>query len=306
MATLQCKMEMPSVEGLKENELTVGREFLFVCDGEFPKDLACVSPAQPECKPGKLHFVLKPEEKYQIHLLGFEFRSATQADIKATAYKAGNFQYQDLQLTDGTQTLSLGPIQYMVQSVLPPPEPGQQQAKQEPFGPIGPASLSVPMLYWAILAGVIGLIILLCVSKIYRVVQRRNMLERLKEHDSALTPLAQFHQSMRRLQRTNTVFFGGAAKKEDIKQCLEETYQMLKLFLTRSYQMPAMEWNDRLILKDLKKYNRKVYFEHGDELKKLLKEYHRGIQDKDAVTGQDILNIATHCRILVEKMERVS
>ncbi|MEK2646201.1 hypothetical protein [Bdellovibrio sp. BCCA] len=297
MATLQCKMEMPSVEGLKDNELTVGREFLMVCDGEVPKDLV----------QEKLHFVLKAEEKYQIHLLGFEFRSPTQVDIKATAYKAGNFQYQDLQLTDGTQTLSLGPIQYVVQSVLPPQQPGQPPVQQEPFGPIGPASLSVPMLYWAILAGVIGLFILLCVSKIYRVVQRRNMLERLKEHDSALTPLAQFHQSMRRLQRTNTVFFGGTvANKADIIQCVTETQQMLKLYVTRRYQVPAMEWSDRLILKDLKKYNHKVYVEYGDELKKLLKEYSRGIQDKENVTEQDALNIATHCRQLVEKMERVS
>jgi len=296
MAAIQCHMEIPPVEGLKENELTVGREFILVCDGEFPKNLA----------QEKLQFVLKPEQKYQLHLLGFEFRTPTQADIKATAYQAGKFQFQDLQLSDGTQTLSLGPVQYAVESVLPKAEPGQPAVKQEPYGPFGPAALSVPMLYWGLLAAAIGLLILGVVVRIYRYVQRRNMLERLKEHDSALSPLAQFHQSMRRLHRGNTVFLGTGASREDIQACVSETLHMLKLFLTRQYRMPAMEWSDRLILKDLKKYNSAVYAEYGVDLKKLLKEYNRGIQDKDSVSEQDALNLATHCRMLVEKMERMS
>lgn len=295
MATIQCKAEIPAVQGLKDNELTVGREFLLVCDGDFPKDLA----------QEKLQFVIKPEEKYQIHLLGFEFRSPTQADIKVTAYKAGNFQYQDLQLTDGTQVLSLGPIQYVVESVLPKPEPGQPETKQEPYGPVGPASMSVPMLYWALLAGFIGLVILIFIGKIYRVVQRRNMLERLKEHDSALTPLAQFHQSFRRLQRVNTVFFGAKAEKEHIFQCLEETHAMFKLYITRRYQVPAIEWGDRLVLKDIKKHHKAMFLEYGDELKKLFKEFQRGFEDKENLKEQDVLNISTQTRVLVEKMERM-
>lgn len=296
MATIQCKTEIPPLEGLKENELTVGREFFLACEGDFPKDLA----------PEKLAFVLKPEQKYQIQLLNFEFRSQTNADIKVTAYKAGRVQFQDLQLTDGTQTLSLGPVEYAVQTVLPPSEQGQQQAKQEPYGPIGPASLTVPMLYWVILAGLVGLVALLFAGKIYRFIQRRNMLERLKEHDSALSPLAQYHQNLRRLQRTNTVFFGGKAEPTHIKECLDETYQMLKLYLTRRYQVPAMEWSPRLVLKDIKKYHHKVYQEHSSDLENLFKEYTRGIQDKENLKEEDVLMITKHCRQLVEKMERIS
>ncbi|UOF01387.1 hypothetical protein [Bdellovibrio reynosensis] len=296
MATIQCKVEVPAVEGLNENEITVGREILLACEGEFPKNL----------DQEKLHFVLKPEMKYKIHLLKFEFRSSTAADITATAYKAGEIQIDDLQLSDGTQTLSLGAIQYGVQSVLPKQAPGAPEVKQEPFGPFGPAQLSVPMLYWAMLAAFIGLVILLVVAKIYRVVQRRNMLQRLKEHDSALSPLAQFHQSFRKLQRINSVFFGVAASKEDIQTCLEDTNKMLKLFLTRRYQVPALEWNDRLILKDLKKHHPKVHQHFGDDLKKLLNEYSRGFQDKENLKEQDVLNIATSTRHLVEEMERMS
>lgn len=296
MAAIQCKMEIPAIQGLNDNELTVGREFLLVCEGEFPRTLV----------QEKLHFVLRPQEKYQIQLLGFEFRTPTQADLKVTAYRAGQSQFQDLQVTDGTEVLSLGPIQYVVQSVLPKPEPGQPQAKQEPFGPIGPASLGVPMLYWAILAGVVGLAALIFVVRVVRVVQRRSMLARLREHDSALSPMSQFHQSFRRLQRVNTVFFGGQADPEHIKQCLDETSAMFRLFLTRKYQVPALEWNDRLILKDIKKYYPQVFAEYSEDLKKLLKEYARGFEDKDRLKERDVLNIATNTRLLVEKLERVS
>lgn len=296
MTAIQCKTEIPSVQGLNDNELTVGREFLLICDGDFPRTL----------NQEALHFVLKPEEKYQIHLLAFEFRSPTQADLRVTAYKAGTSQFQDLQLTDGVEVLSLGPVQYAVESVLPKPEPGQPQMKMEPYGPVGPASLSVPMLYWAILAGALGLVVLVFASRIFRVVQRRNMLARLKEHDSALSPMAQFHHSFRRLQRGNTVFFGGVADKEHIKECLDETVAMFKLFLTRKYQVPALEWSDRLILKDIKKHHPKVFAEYSEDLKKLFKEYARGFEDKETLKEKDVLNIATNTRLLVEKLERMS
>lgn len=296
MATVQCKVEIPEVQGLTSQELTVGREFLLVCDGEFPKTL----------KQDQLRFVLQPTEKYQIHLLGFEFRSPTQADLKVTTYKAGQFQFQDLQITDGTETLGLGAVQYVVQSVLPQPEQGQPPPKQEPYGPIGPASIGTPLLYWAILVGIIVLFLGAIFGRIYRVVQRKNMIARLKEHDAAMSPISQFHQSMRKLQRANTVFFGGAASADDIKSCVKETEQMLRLFLTRQFQLPAFEWSQRLILKDLKRHHPKVFSEFGQVLAKLMKEYSRAREDQENLTTQDALNIANSTRKMIEGMEKLS
>lgn len=293
MATIQCKTEIPAVEGLKPAELTVGRDFILVCDGDFPRDL----------HQEQLQFVLKPEHKYVLKLRSFEFRSVTTADIKVTSYTAGKFEFPDLQLTDGAQTLALGPVSFAVESVLPPTDPANPEAKPQPFGPFGPAQMSVPPLYWAILFSVIGLFVLALIAKIYRVVQRRNMLERLKEHDSALSPLSEFHKGMRTLARANTVFFGTKVEPDDVKLCLKQTDHMLRLYLTRKFRLPAFEWSDRLILKDIKKHNRKVFDHYAADLKKLLKELSRGLQDKDTVTGQDALNIATQSRTLVEKME---
>lgn len=293
MAAVQCKIEIPTVEGLQENTLTVGREFILACEGEFPRDLHTE----------KMQLVVGSEQKYSIHLLGFEFRSPTIADIKVTAYRAGNIQFEDLKITDGSQTLSLGQVQYQVQSVLQQAQPGEQQAKQEPYGPVGPARLSVPMLYWGILAGLLGLVVLLILTKIYRVVQRRSMLEKLREHDSALSPLAQFHQDLRRLQRSNPVYFGVPAASADVQEAFGILHRSFLLFLTRQYKVPAFEWNERLVLRDLKKYHSRVYAEFADDTKKLYREFSHGLKDQAKLSENDILNLTRHTRQLVEKME---
>lgn len=292
----QCKIQIPPVEGLKEQELTVGREFILVCEGDFPKDLVTE----------KLHFVVDAKAKYAIQLRSMEFRSTTEADLKVTSLMAGKIAIPNLQLTDDTQTLDLGQVAFEVTSVLPPPDP-QNQTKQEPFGPIGPAQLPVPPLYWALLAGVILLAAAIVGMRIFRAVQRRKMLEELREHDSSLSPLAQFHQGFRKLQRQNKVFFGVAnVPQEDVLQCVDDTYRMLKLYLTRKFQVPALEWSPRLVIKDIRKHHPRHFAQDGDELGKLYKEYERAFQDKEYLKAQDVLAIANHCRSLVEKMERLT
>jgi hypothetical protein len=292
----QCKIQIPPVEGLKEQELTVGREFILVCEGAFPKDLAVE----------KLHFIMDAKAKYAIQLRSMEFRSTTEADITVTSLIAGKITIPNLQLTDDTQTLDLGQVAFEVTSVLPPPDP-QNQTKQEAFGPIGPAHLPVPPLYWALLGGVILLAAIIASMRIYRVVQRRKMMEELREHDAAISPLAQFHQGFRKIQRQNKVFFGVAnVPQEDVLQCVDETYHMLKLYLTRKFQVPALEWSPRLVIKDIRRHHPRHYAQDADELGKLYKEYERAFQDKEHLKAQDVLAIANHCRSLVEKMERLT
>jgi hypothetical protein len=297
MADLQCKLEIPKAPGLNDNELTVGREFFLECQGDVPKDI----------DREKINFVLKPEQKYQIHLLGFEFRDSTTVDIKVTSYLAGPLKLDGLVMSDGTQTLNLGNIEYTVQTVIKPPEPqpGEQQpAKQEPYGPMGPAVIGVPMVYWASVVGAIVLVALLAAFRIYRIAQRRRMIEKLREHDSALSPIAQYHQNMRRLQRENTVFFGGEGTESDVLRSLDEGSRFLKLYLTRRFTIPAMEWSDRLIVSDLKRHHKKVYSEHGSDIKRTLKEYSRAFQDKKKLKTADVLNLTKSNRKLVESLER--
>jgi hypothetical protein len=300
MADLQCKLEIPKIEGLKDQELTVGREFFLSCDGEVPKTI----------NRDKVHFVLKPENKYQLQLLGFEFRTSSVVDLKVTSYLAGQHHVEGVQLTDGEFTVALAPVDFTVQTVLEPPaaptQPGEQPAKQEPYGPIGPAVIGIPLVYWASFLAVLSVMGLFAAFRFYRIAQRRRMLERLRQHDSALSPIAEFHQNMRRLARENTVFFGGEGTAEDVHRSLDEGHRVLKLYLTRKYRIPAMEWSDRLILNDIRKYHGKAYDEHGSDLKKILKEYSRAFHDKKHLKTNDVLNLTKFNRKLVEQLERVS
>lgn len=289
---MQCQIDIPNVAGLNDQELTVGREFYLACTGEWPKNLA----------QEKLQLVIPEQAKYQIQLLGFEFRSPDTAEMKITAYKAVPVQLDNLKLTDGAQTIELGPVRYSVKSVLEKPKDPQQQ--QEPYGPFGPASIPVPFEYILFVLALLGLIGLYVAQKIYRVIQRRRLLEKLKEHDSALAPLPQFHQSMRKLQRDNPVFFGVQAETPAVLAAFESLYQMFGLFLIRQLHVPAFEWSEGLILKDVKKYHFTVYEYAGPELKKLLREYNQAQKNRNTLTDKDILVLAEQTRKLAEKIDK--
>lgn len=308
MIELQCKIEIPQVQGLQDNELTVGREFLFVCDGEFPKDL----------KQDKLEFVKTPEMKYQIKLLGFEFRSSTQADIKATSYVVGPLRLPQLQLTDGNYVLNLGDQVFTLATVITPPaetggvpaEAGAQSQTAapppQPFPAMGPMNIPVPVLYWTILAVVVGGICVSLVYKVFRVIQRKNMLEKLKQYESVQTPEQQYHASYRKLQRTSPIFYDQVINTEDVQVVVRDTMTFFKTYLTRKYQVPALDWNDKLILRDIKKYHPKVYEEHQKDLEKILKEYSLALKEQNKLTQVDAKNLANNSRSLVEKLERFS
>jgi hypothetical protein len=262
MASIQCTVDIPNVSGLEDNQLTVGREFYLTCKGEWPKTL----------KQESLTFVGDENLKYQMKLVGFEFRSPEEADIKVTSYVAAKYQFPQLVLTDGEQQVDLGPVQFAVQSVLPPQ--GAQE-KVEPFGPFGPATIAVPVLYWLVLVGTLVLGGILVALKIWRTHQRREMLLRLKEHDAALSPLQEFHQSMRRLQRANPVFYGKEASPEELRQGVEELSRMFKVFVSRRLKVPAFEWNEHLIIKDIRRYHFFVYEEYSKKLHALFSEFHK-------------------------------
>ncbi|HEY8270697.1 MAG TPA: hypothetical protein VIG33_07390 [Pseudobdellovibrionaceae bacterium] len=302
MAAVQCNLDIPKVPGLEDHQLTVGREFYLTCKGEWPKTL----------KKEALYFTLekagsevKSETlKYHIKLLDFEFRSLENVDIKITSYLAGQHQFPNLILTDGERKLELGPVQFSVQSVL---EQGQQQKQEkvEPFGPMGPATIAVPVLYWVILFGTLVLMGTLGALKIWRHNQRREMLLRLKEHDSALSPLQEFHQSMRRLQRANPVFFGKEATSEELRQGVTELSRMFKVFISRRLKVPAFEWNERLIVNDLRRYHFFVHQEYSQKIRSLFLELHRAESANAKLTSHDVSQLAESLRKTLEGIEKL-
>ncbi|MGZ3797488.1 MAG: hypothetical protein ACXVB1_14045 [Pseudobdellovibrionaceae bacterium] len=293
MASVQCNLDIPKVSGLEDQQLTVGREFYLTCKGDWPKNL----------KQGSLSFVGDENIKYQLKLLSFEFRSPEDADLKVTSYIAANHKFPNLVLTDGEQKVELGMVQFPVQSVLQKQEQVQAQGKVEPFGPIGPATIAVPVLYWMIFLGSVAVLLTLGALKIWRHNQRREMLLRLKEHESALSPLQEFHQSMRRLQRSSPVFFGKEATDAELRQGMAELSRMFKVFISRRLKVPAFEWNERLILKDIHRYHLNIYKDYAKKIQALFLEFQKAESANSKLTSQDVSQLAESLRKTLEGIE---
>jgi hypothetical protein len=289
MAGIQCKVDIPKVQGLEDGVLTVGREFYLSCEGEWPSTL----------KQENLRFEGDASLPYQLKLLHFEFRTPTQADLKVTSYLAGPHRFPGVVLTDGEQKLELGGIEYQVQSVI------QKGEKVEPFGPFGPATIPIPISYWFLVIGAVAAVGLFIGLRLWRASQRRAMLERLKQHDSALTPLQEFHQSMRRLQRANSVFYGKETGAEELRQGIEELARMFKVYISRRLRVPAFEWNERLILADIRRYHPAVFDESSRKIHDLFTEFKKAQGSGQKLHGKDVIQLAETLRKVLENVEKV-
>lgn len=298
---MQCTLDIPKISGLEDGQLTVGREFYLNCKGDWPKDLV----------QEKLTFAGDANMKYVLKVMGFEFRSPEEADIKVVSYVASKVQIPQLVLTDGTKNVELGQVQFEVVSVLPKPEaaggmmPGQQQqpAKPEPFGPFGPAVIPIPMLYWFAVLGSIAFMALVIALRVWRFNQRREMLLRLKEHDVALSPLQEFHQNMRKLQRGNAVFYGKEASESELREATKELSRMFKVFVSRRLHVPAFEWGERLILKDIRQYHPVVHAEYATKLRALFTEFRKAETSNAKLTAHDVTQLSESVRKNLEGIE---
>lgn len=294
MAGIQCSVDIPKVSGLEDQQLTVGREFFLTCKGDWPKDLHQEA----------LKFSGDENLKYQIKLLGFEFRSPEEADLKVTSHVAAQHRFPKLVLTDGVQNIELEGVQFQVHSVLPSQNAAEAQ-KVEPFGPFGPATIPVPLHYWLALVGGIALVAVLVGLRIWRFNQRREMLLRLKEHDAALSPLLEFHQSMRKLQRANSVFYGKEAEIEELRQGVHELSRMFKVYVSRRLKVPAFEWNERLIVKDIRQYHPAVYAEHSKKIHTLFSEFRKAENADVKISAHDVRQMADVLRKTLEGIEQL-
>lgn len=305
MAAFQCTLDIPKVPGLEDQQLTVGREFYLICKGDWPKTL----------NQENLKFAGDENFKYQLKLLKFEFRSPEEADLKVTSYVAAKYQIPQLLLTDGEQNIDLGQVQFEVQSVLPAQQQQQgqkigqlsaeEQAKVEPYGPFGPATIAVPAVYWLALLGSIAFVGVLVALKVWRYNQRRAMLLRLKEHDAALSPLMEFHQAMRRLQRSNPVFFGKAGNEQELREGVKELSRMFKVYMSRRLKVPAFEWNERLIVKDLRKYHPLVYDSYSKRIHDLFSEFRKAEGAGQNLASKDVSQLAESLRKTLEGIENL-
>lgn len=305
-----CRIEIPNVEGLAPQELTVGREFLLVCEGPWTSSLQIK----------ELKFDLPKELEYQIKLQAFQFRNSTIAEIKVVSYLVAEHKIQNLKLTDGKMNIELGTIEFSVVSVLPKREEAaqmpqmqqqqkqqQQQAQQtqqpQSFASVGPVYVSIPWQYFFGLFLVLALVGSYLGYRWFLRSQRKALAKELAEHDSAMTPVAQFHHSLRKLRRENVLFIGAQVAAEMRLSALSELENHFRLYLTRRFRFPANRWSDKQILRELKSEHAEFAKVFAVDLAHLLKEFGSTKKAATAVPESDVIQISKEITAWIEKAD---
>lgn len=261
-------------EGAAElDALTVGTKFGLKCHGDIAVNW---DQSQPQV------VFPKEEQQYSLAILKVVRQDPNDAQYDVTAYKAGESKPEYLRVIQGKGSNSergfeIAQPKWSVKSVLDPKNPAQ------PFGPVGPWSLSLPL--WIVIAFflAVALIVYFTVRKLRRMSQRRRMLESLKLHKTALPPLYQFYRDARQLRRRlHTV-----KDEAEFKKISEELDKEFRLFVLRQFQVPAFEWSNRAILEDLRRRHRKTYARSADALRKTLRELGK-LKSRQQVTQNDL------------------
>ncbi len=292
MVQVRCQIEIPKAADTDSKEaggppldLTVGKIFSLKCDGDWPA-----------VEPGKVQLDLPEADQHQLKLLNFEFISKSQAQLVVASYKTGNHQFRNLQLRAGDQTIELSDLSFTVKSVIDPKDP-----VKEPFGPMGPLQLPLPVWYLLSALAVVVTIAAVFLFKWRIRSQRKKMLRQMRLDEMVQEAYYQFYAVLRKLQRSS--FVGVELTTEQSDQVVKELNQAFKIYLARHFQVPTLNWPERKILSDLKKNHSEFYQEFQAPLKQALAELARATGPQKQMLLKDCEQLAHLLRTQVDRME---
>lgn len=217
-------MNIESVPGLTDQQITVGRHVNFHCEGDWDKTFSF----------HKAQAFFPNSNPLIVKLIKAEARTVSSFDADVVFYKAMKIQSIPLMITDGNLQISLGQPEIEVVSVIKKDESNNQKAETEqpkPFGAIAPLELQLPAIY-LILSLILAFVLVGAFSWfIYQKVKIKKLISNLKQYDSSISADRQFYKSIRKYSESN---FN-----------LPEIEKSFRLYITRVYQVPAFELTDR-------------------------------------------------------------
>jgi hypothetical protein len=249
MASVDCQIDIPEVSGLESGEMTVGRHLILNCKGST--DLAFDF--------SKASF--KPEAKNLIHLFAVDPNDQG-FKLDLTIYVTGSVKLADFPLTDGITEIVLNTPDLNLKSVIKPPEGGKPP---EPFGPVFPIPINIPLSYYMVFAGVILLIAIFSFLKAKRLAYYRKLKSKLVYYNSPTDPEIQFYRSIRSAEKLNYPVVD-----------LEKAFRLYNL---RAYKLPLFDLSNEKVIR----YFKRNYPEHKNtrlQLQKLLGEFEELSKDQ--------------------------
>lgn len=206
---LNCQISIPEIPGLESNQLTVGRPFDLLCQGETAG--FNFSQAQLISDVEKTH--------------DFNLKKAAADKIEMVTYLTGDIEPTVLKISDSVQELDLKIPAFKVISVLPAPQKNEEGVVQppEPFG-YNILNIQWPVTYTLLLILISCALIAAFVKQALRARRFRRLSTELKDYESALSPDFQFYKHLRLLEK----------KQYPIK----EVERQFLIYVIRRYQVP--------------------------------------------------------------------
>ncbi len=287
MAQVQCQIEIPK-ELAETQGLTVGSLFYLNCDGEWP----ALNKESSEIR-------LDQADQYKLKLLNIEWPSKTSAKLTVTSYQPGQHHLKAVQVVDHETSVVLGDLDFTVNSVINPQEP-----PKEPYGPVGPLSLSLSILYPLAIVLFIGALAGFFFNRWRLRQQKKKLLADMRLNENVQKPYFQFYQTLRKLQRNFSYTSGAVPTSEEIKEFVESLGKAYKFYLARVFEIPTFAWNERKILSDLKRNHPQFYSESRLEVRKALAEIARAQKSLGQMTGADCQQLLELLRKNVDQIEQ--
>ncbi|MBC7752889.1 MAG: hypothetical protein H7Z71_01545 [Moraxellaceae bacterium] len=239
---LNCQISIPEIPGLEFNQLTVGRPFDLLCQGET----AGFNFSQAQ-------LILDVEHKHDFNL-----KKATAGKIEMVTYLTGDIEPTVVKISDSVQELDLKIPAFKVISVLPAPQKNEEGVVQppEPFG-YNILNIQWPASYTVIFIVLLCALIAGLVNQALRARRFRRLNSELKDYESALSPDSQFYKHLRLLDKR--------------KYPIKEVERQFHIYVIRRYQVPLFGLSPSETTKFLKKTWPTLILERRD-LKNILSD----------------------------------
>jgi hypothetical protein len=281
------------------NHLTVGAPFDVYCSATSPDLWAGITPDNAVLKTADA-------DKYKIVLLKLDFANKDQIHLVVTSYKPGSHNLNGVQLLShdaaGDHAVTLSPIPFSVASVIDPKNP-----PKEPYGALGPMRLSLPFWYWLVVAGVLAVFALIVAARLWQRSKKRKLLAKMRIFETAQTPFFQFHQQVRKALRDIGFVQGDADNGEIFSSAVKNLNEAYRVYLGRTFLVPALDWNEKQILSDLKKHHRSAYEDERAGFKKSLAELSRAqaeLSRQGKLSVKDVEQLIKLVRDHVDRIDR--
>ncbi len=270
-----CQVERdPQLQFEGKQGLTVGEIFTLKCQGE---------PAAFEKK--EWQFELQKGFEYGLKLLEVKSYQPDFAELKVTTYKAGGLQFGHLVLTDGVHRQEIKDLKFAVESVVEPPKNNQPP---QPYGPVSPMLISLPMWFWIIIAALAAVVVGWLIRRIVRSVQRKRVARELSKHQTALTPYNQFNKDLRSLMREYIFNDKINWPQSRVKEFVSLLNRYYRVFILREFSVPALEWSSGAVVRDIKSRRRKKLQKQTiGSLNLTLREFDKAIERIEKVDMTD-------------------